>query len=234
MFTANVGQTSEVFALAIVETTSVSQVSHMLIEIIEKRKNFNPSVLYHDTCPHNQDFWRAVFGTSLDVRLGLFHLLHRIVDTLDTKCELYWKGLVSLKKSVYTYNDDDLAGLLTSLREGTFNRNGAKYSPSQIEELRHSKRWKERCDPLLRKSIFPGPVISHAIEAWISEFKDKTDSQGHPLFTRNTEKIAKEQTKKVKWAQDPPQHDSVPKNTCRLEVASSAPKMALQPPRIRP
>jgi hypothetical protein len=31
-------------------------------------------------------------------------LMHRIVDTLDTKCNLYWKCLVELKKCVYQYN----------------------------------------------------------------------------------------------------------------------------------
>jgi hypothetical protein len=204
MFTANVGRTKEVFALALVANTSVSQVSHLLVEILQKRgPNFKPSVLYHDTCPHNQDFWRLLFGANFGVRLGLFHLLHRIVDTLDTKCELYWKGLVSLKKSVYRYDDVDLGGLLTCLREGSFSREGKKYSATAIDDLRHSKRWKERCDPLLRKVILSGPIIADAIERWIVEFSKKEDSQGRPLFTRNTEKVAKEQTTKVKWVQDP-------------------------------
>jgi hypothetical protein len=98
MFTVNIGRTKEVFALALVASTSVSQVSHMLVEILQKRSKFSPSLLYHDTCPHNQDFWRLLFGANVNVRLGLFHLLHQIVDTLDSKCELYWKGLVSLKE----------------------------------------------------------------------------------------------------------------------------------------
>jgi hypothetical protein len=76
MFTANIGRTKEVFALVLVASTSVSQVSHMLIEILPKRPNFNPSVLYHNRCPHNQDFWRMIFGANLNMRLGLFHLLH--------------------------------------------------------------------------------------------------------------------------------------------------------------
>jgi hypothetical protein len=204
MFTANVGRTKEVFALALVASTSVSQVSHMLVEILQKRPTFKPSVLYHDTCPHNQDFWRLLFGDNVNVRLGLFHLLHRIVDTLDSKCELYWKGLVSLKKSVYRYDDEDLAGLLSSLRDGSFSRDGSKYSSSQIDDLRHSKRWKERCDPLLKKIILAGPVIADAIERWIVEYSNKVDSLGRPLFARNTKKIAKEKTKKVKCVQDPP------------------------------
>jgi hypothetical protein len=204
MFTANVGRTKEVFALALVSPTSVSQVSHMLVNILKKREHFKPSVLYHDTCPHNQDLWSMLFGRNLKARLGLFHLLHQIVDTLDAKCELYWKGLVSLKRKVYRYNDEDLEGLYTSLCQGTFSRKGTKYSLAQINDLRHSKRWKERCDPFLKKIILPGPIIADGIERWIVEFSGKTDSLGHPLFNRNTEKIAKEQTKKVKWVQDPP------------------------------
>jgi hypothetical protein len=105
---------------------------------------------------------------------------------------------------VYRYNDKDLAGLHTSLRDGSFSRNGMRYSPTQIDELRHSKRWKERCDPFLKKIILPGPIIAHGIERWIVEFKDKADGLGRPLFTLKTEKIAREQTKKVKWVQDPP------------------------------
>jgi hypothetical protein len=204
MFTANVGRTKEVFALALVANTSVSQVSHMLVEIIQKRgSNFEPSVLYHDTCPHNQDFWRSLFGANLIVRLGLFHLLHRIVDTLDSKCEMYWKGLVSLKKSVYKYDPDDMAALLTSLGDGTFGRDGKKHTAADVELLRHSKRWKERCDPFLKKVIQPEMVIKFAIERWIVDYKDKVDSQGRALFTRKTEKIAMEQTTKVKWVADP-------------------------------
>jgi hypothetical protein len=207
MFTANVGRTSEVFALALVASTAISQVSHMLVEILQKRENFKPSVLYHDTCPHNQDFWRMLFGAQLIVRLGLFHLLHRIVDTLDTKCELYFKGLVCLKKSTYRYNDNDMGRLLTCLREGTFSRGGKKYSPSEIDDFRHSKRWKERCDPHLKKIIYNDPIIKDGLERWVVEFENAKDSLGRPLFTRNTAKIAREQINKVKWVQDPPNMD---------------------------
>jgi hypothetical protein len=117
MFSANLGRTNEVFALALVSSTLVSQVSHMLIEILQKRPNFDPSVLYHNTCPHNKDFWAMIFGANLEVRLGLFHLMHRIVDTLDPKCELHWKALVALKKLVHRCDDDDVTGLLESLQD---------------------------------------------------------------------------------------------------------------------
>jgi hypothetical protein len=67
-----------------------------------------------------------LFGANIDIRLGLFHLLQQIVDTLDNKCEWYWKALVSVEKAVYKYNDDDYAGLLTSLGDGSFDMKGKK------------------------------------------------------------------------------------------------------------
>ena len=46
-------------------------------------------------------------------------------------------------------------------------------------------------------------MIAQAIERWIVVFVNSKDSQGRALFTSKTEKIAKEQTKKVEWVQDP-------------------------------
>jgi hypothetical protein len=100
VFTCNKVTTKEIVILAIVPSTAVSQVSHCLVQARLKRKNLLPSVLYHDTCPNNDSFWKALLGLELLTRLGLFHLLHRIVEALDKKCEGYWKCLVQLNKIV--------------------------------------------------------------------------------------------------------------------------------------
>jgi hypothetical protein len=65
---------------------------------------------------------------------------------------------------VYRYNDNDLEGLYTSHCKGTFSHEGKKYSLAQIDKLRHSKCWKERSDPFLKKIILPGPIIADGIE----------------------------------------------------------------------
>ncbi len=98
---------------------------------------------------------------------------------------------------------DDMAAPLTSLGDGTFGRDGKKHTAADVELLRHSKRWKERCDPFLKKVIQPEMVIKFAMERWIVDCEDKVDSQGRALFTRKTEKIAMEQTTKVEWVADP-------------------------------
>jgi hypothetical protein len=138
-----------------------------------------------------------LFGASVDVRLGLFHLLHQIIETLDNRSDLYWKCLVALQMLVYAYNDRDLASVLTALKEGTFGHDNKKHSDQDINELRHSKRWKERCDPLLPKIIRRGPIIAPGISDWIAEWAEQADAQGRSVFTGNTEKVAREQMKKV-------------------------------------
>jgi hypothetical protein len=231
-FTANVGRTNEVVALVLVSSTSMSQVSHMLVDILEKGEipicQF--SIMIH--APTTRIF--GVCSSEPISRCTLVYSIYCIKLLMDTKCELYWKGLVSLKNKVYRYNDQDLTGLYTSLRDGSFSHDRKKYSLAQINELRYSKCWKECCGPFLKKIIIHGPIIANGIERWIVEFLDKSYSLGRPLFTRNTKKIAKEQTKKVKWVQDPPQHGYVQRNTCTQKVNTSAPKMAFQPPRIGP
>ena len=97
VFTGNKGSTNEIITLAVVPTTAVNQISHLLLQSKEKRKEFKPAVLYTDTCPHNQTFWKDIFGNYLETKLGLFHLLHRIMDTLDSKCQLYWKSEADLR-----------------------------------------------------------------------------------------------------------------------------------------
>ena len=150
MFTVNKASMKEFVVMAIVPSTGIKEVSHMLVQIRQKRDHFSPKLLYSDTCPNNDDFWHDVFGADLVTRLGLFHLQHRIVDTLNTRSDEYWKCLVQLKKSLYTYNEDDEANLLQALESGTFSHDKKRWNHRRIDEMRHSKVWKQKCDPYLR------------------------------------------------------------------------------------
>lgn len=176
----------------------------MLVQMCTNRKYCRPCLLYTDTCPHNTKFFKAIFGANLSMKLGLFHLLHRIYETLDNKCDLFFKGLVSLKSAVYAYHEQDYASLLECLKDGTFSNTGKKYSAAEIEQMWLSKRWKQRYNPFLRKCILPGAIIQQNLSRWIVEFKNAKDDTGRSLFTQNTEKVANEQLKKVQHASDPP------------------------------
>jgi hypothetical protein len=205
VFTGNKGSTNEITALALVPTTAAREISHLLLQSREKREEFIPAVVYTDTCPHNEAFWKGIFGTYiLETKLGLFHLLHRIMDTLDPKCELYWKCVVQLRNAIYTYDVEDENALLKALKDGSFSKTGEKLSDTDIRDLRHSKRWKQRYSDFLRKLILPGDTQIHRLNSWIEDFKNVKDQNGKPVFTRNTEKVATEQLKKVHHTSDVP------------------------------
>jgi hypothetical protein len=79
MFTGMKGSTREWICGKIVKNRGVNQVSHLFIESKQKMEENDPSVLYTDTCPHNTPFYKRIHGANLVTRLGLFHLMHRIV-----------------------------------------------------------------------------------------------------------------------------------------------------------
>jgi hypothetical protein len=78
----------------------------------KKMEENDPSVLYTDTCSHNTPFYKRIYGANLVTQLGLFHLMHRIVDTLDAHSMVYWKVLVKLKAGLYTHREADLSALI--------------------------------------------------------------------------------------------------------------------------
>jgi hypothetical protein len=89
MFTGMKGSTHEWIYGQIVESTGVDQVFHLLIESKQKMEENDLSVLYTDTCPHNTPFYKRIYGVNLMIRLGLFHLMHMIVETLDAHSRVY-------------------------------------------------------------------------------------------------------------------------------------------------
>jgi hypothetical protein len=66
--------------MAIVESTSVDQIAHA-VKQVHRRSNFSPKAIFTDTWPANKSFWTWIFGEIVGV-LGLFHFMHRLLDTL--------------------------------------------------------------------------------------------------------------------------------------------------------
>ena len=73
--------------------------------------------------------------------------------------------------------------------------------------MRHSKEWKTKCDPYLRKRILPGPTIRNNLNRWIVTWEGYQDDEGRSVFGRDTKKATMEQLKKVALASDPPNED---------------------------
>lgn len=186
-------ETGEIACLAIVDSTKTSQISHLLQMLVQKRPNFRPKWIYTDTWPHSIKFWENIFGQRVVGRLGFFHLIKRITDTLNSHCDLYWKGLVALKCALYRYHDEDERQLISALKDGSFSRTNKKFTDNDIVSIRESKQWKQKYDRYLRKVFYPTETMQHNL------------IQGRQLFSRDTEKSAVEQTKKVEFVRDPPE-----------------------------
>jgi len=202
-FTMKVG-TGETACLLLVKNTSVAEVAHGLQQLVLRRPVLFPRVLHTDTWPSTQQFWEGIFGTHLVGRLGLFHAMHRIVDTFDrVHNELHWRALVKLKRCFYRYEDEDWANLRKAFHEGLLGDGQQKLNDQDIDRLMHSKRWKQNYEQYLRKRILPEYTIKKNLQEFAMEFKDEQDEDGKKLFTRRTLDTIKEQEDKIKYIQDP-------------------------------
>ena len=197
IFTGIKGSTREIIALAIVPSTKMSDAAHHLQQAVKNRSKFSPSVIYTDTCPNANDFFKEVFGNEVDCRLGLYHLMQRVVKNLDPKSELYWEALVEFKSALYGYNRHDYSELMAALQDGSLD--GKIYNNNDIRELRHSSRWKTKCDPHLRKVFHDEDDIICRLQDWISKYKDKKDQWDQPVFTPVVEKATRDQFPNIKY-----------------------------------
>lgn len=212
-FTMNTG-TGEIAALGLVENTAVDQIAH-LVEQVKRRQHFDPSVIYTDTWPKSENFWHTIFG-AITGRLGLYHFMQRTISTLRKSHPDFWKALVAFQKCIYRYDDNDHEALLSALMSGKMGRDGKCWSESEIDSLRHSKRWKQRYSKFLRKIPFGANMARNLMDEWWIAFKCE-NSEGRPvgggrrnpitdetLFTEATLSAFTEQKKNVQYVGDPP------------------------------
>lgn len=215
--------TKQIATAALVETTSVNEISHLCEQIVRRRINFQPKVIYTDTWPHNDEFWKDVFGFCVIGRLGLFHCMKRIADTLNPRCLYYWEALWDLKACFYQYNADDMDALMVAMSSGTFKSDGTAMKTEEIRQLRESKEWKSRADPYLRKNLHKKETVIQNLSSWLMKWKNKSDANDQELcpnyrspcpdFCPNyrpqkknpTEKAIQEQKNKVQYVADVPQ-----------------------------
>ena len=195
------GSTKEVISLATVPSTALSEVTHLLKQSKMWREQFNPGVVYTDTCPNGTYVWKGLFG-NVDCRLGLFHFVHCVVETLDNKSEHYWKCMVAFKNCIYTYHECDFSKLMGALQTGTLSTNWQPMSDEEITAIQHSKQWKGRYDRYLCKVFRSEAQICSKLEEWITSWDGLEDSCGRKVFSSATGKATREQMRKVKYVLD--------------------------------
>jgi hypothetical protein len=195
-------ETGEVCALGLVATTKVDEIAH-LVEQTRRRPHFKPKAIFTDTWPHNQKFWFMIFGPITGC-LGIFHFMKRMIDTLRSNHFKYWDAVIALKDAIYRYESADYQNLYQSLRAGTMAKDKKCYSAAEINELRHSKKWKQRYAKYLRKVLHRAPEIEQRLLDWKRTFKEQVDpTSGHKLFTSDTKSAVENQVKHVHDIQFP-------------------------------
>jgi hypothetical protein len=195
-------ETGEVCTLGLVATTKVEEIAH-LVEQARRRPHFRPQAIFTDTWPHNKDFWSMIFG-SITGCLGIFHFMKRMMDTLRPHHFRYWDAVIALKEAIYSYEKGDEENLLQSLKTGTMAKNKKCYSDTEIKELRHSKKFKQRYAKYLRKRLHGGLVIVQKLLEFKDRFKNDVDPvSGQKLFTADTKAAIMNQITHVEDIQFP-------------------------------
>ena len=163
-------ETGEIAAAVLVRDTKSANYAHAAEQLL-RRNDFKPKIMYADTWPHLDKFWRLLLGVNCKGRLGLFHFMTRIVKTLRDNHIDYRKAIWELKRALYCYEALGYERLMTALKEGLMAKDGHKYTDEEITELQHSSKFKERYDKWLRKIIYKPPQLVKNLEKWFIQFK---------------------------------------------------------------
>jgi hypothetical protein len=129
-------ETGEIATAVLVPSTKTKDFSHAAIQL-SRRSMFKPSAIYSDRWPTKVGYWDMLFGSEIEGRLGLFHFLQGILQTLQKRHIDYFLAVNLLLDAVYFYNQQDYERLLIALKEGTLS--GKKYSNEDIADLKSTK-----------------------------------------------------------------------------------------------
>ena len=153
--------TGEMLTVAHVKSTKREDCAHLLQQVA-LRDNVNPKVVYSDTCPNNDKFLKLVFGALVETKLGLFHFIQRITDTLNMDHPSYSSALWNLKQCIYKYHNDDWEAVMEVLQK--------EMTSNQIDEYQSTKQFKERFEKHLRKKILGPTTINTNLDNWLKNY----------------------------------------------------------------
>jgi hypothetical protein len=173
-------ETGEIASACLVKSTKVREIAHAA-ESLARRPNFNPVVMFSDTWPNKDSFWKLLFGPAFDGRLGLFHYQQRIIKTLRQGHYDYHRALRDLCECVYEWEPATYAALLEALGLGKMGRSRDSVSRKDIMEMQMSPSFKRKYGRFLMKMIRPAEVIRLKLEEWFCNYKvETTDPSERP------------------------------------------------------
>lgn len=191
-------ETGEVASAVLVLDTKASQYAHAA-EQVARRINFRPKVMYADTWPNLEAFWKMILGPNVTGRLGLFHFMNRIIRTLRETHPDYQVSIWKLRQCFWNFDTVDYEKVVLALTTGTLGRTNYKYSLEEIQAMQINGLWKQRYEKWMRKKLLSPELMVENLDAWWIRFK-VTNSEGEApgrgrlslddktLFTADTRK----------------------------------------------
>ena len=205
-------ETGEIAAAVMVPSSSVIHISHAAMSL-RRRPGFVPKIMYSDTWPAKEDYWKLVFGKQLVGRLGLFHFMQRMIRTLRQSHTDYKKAVADYCACIYAWEEKTYGALLQALQDGCFP--GGPKSAEETHELQMTKSFKDRYQKFLQKRIHCPATIRYNMQIWWDRYKNTSSDplnrpaggredpdSGKNLFTMQTKSVYEESLKKCEYLQD--------------------------------
>jgi len=187
-------ETGEIATFVVVPSTKQEDYAHAA-EALARRPNFNPRGKWSDICPKGTAFFSVLHGEDFHQRLGMFHFIKRIVDTMDPLHLDYFQAIRDLEACVWEVDQATEAAVKRSLRDGSMN--GKKHSEEEVDAIYYSSAWKDRYSQhICRYPISDGATINDNLDRWRVRYKvdaspgappgQGREVQGRRLFTSAT------------------------------------------------
>jgi len=191
----------------IVPNTAAASISHFMINMVTKREGLqNVALIFTDEWPSASAFWADIFGHHIVGRLGLFHAIKRVTDTIERgeDWEFFHGMLYDLRLCFYEFDHDDMGNVVAALTAGTMTKDKHRYTAKEIEAFKKTPDWNRRFSRHIRKCIYKGPLITQKLEEFRMKYQDLQDGNGKKRFTKETSKAIDDLLKKVHHVGDLP------------------------------
>eukprot|EP00242_Pyramimonas_sp_CCMP2087_P001656 CAMPEP_0198231752 /NCGR_PEP_ID=MMETSP1445-20131203/115368_1 /TAXON_ID=36898 /ORGANISM="Pyramimonas sp., Strain CCMP2087" /LENGTH=738 /DNA_ID=CAMNT_0043912385 /DNA_START=980 /DNA_END=3193 /DNA_ORIENTATION=+ len=177
-------------------TTKLTEYLHQL-EDLQHRPGFNPQVNYTDKFPDDQGAWVSLFPDCAG-RLGIWHWLHRMLETLRKHHKDFHRACTALSKTVFAYDLRDFEAVNQALRDGRLG-NGRPLTDPEIHELEVSGKLWTRYHKHIRRFTYDAGTIHNNMQGWCREWSTKYDENIKDfLFTNDTLHAIDLQTARIK------------------------------------
>jgi hypothetical protein len=170
---------TEPLTCILTRTTKCEEYLHAM-EDLAHREGWEAPLVFTDNWPANKDQIEAIFGCQ--GRLGIFHFMKRIGDTLRQGHSEFNAAMRQLSKTIFAEDESHFEGVKQALRDGHLG--GKKHSELEITALIESGAFKKNYLKYIARKTFDASVIRSKLGLWAEEWLQKEDPETHEKLGR--------------------------------------------------